>query len=162
MSWLLPPPLMLSMQSVNFFVNQRSYTALELLELCQLVLQRGGQLDLQVHGRSMHPLLPDGAIVRLRPLEPPLTLGTIVLANVGQHIVLHRVLRRHQHTILVAGDANQYVDGWLPLAAVVGQVSMWSVNGKQYQWTTRHRWFGWSMAVLRHTRRWIRRKGRYA
>ncbi len=80
-----------------------------------------GDTVVRVRGGSMRPLLPDGAVVRLRPLadgEP--RVGDIVAALDGPRLIVHRVVAIEASCVVTHGDRTSAPDPPLPRSAVVG------------------------------------------
>lgn len=138
---------------VNSLVSQRAYTALEIYELCLAVTAAGGHFHFHADGASMAPALPGGAQVVLRTLSAAPPLGSIVLGLIDGKIVLHRVLWRKAERVLLAGDANLYLDGWVERQALAGVVTQWQTAGRTTRVTTARSLRGWLIALLRHGRR---------
>lgn len=137
------------------YLAERVLSADEAYDLAQVVVQAGGQLQLQVAGRSMHPILPDQTVVTIAGLPKRIPLGSVVLAKVGQRVVIHRLLWcKHQH-YLIAGDACPYFDGWIERSAIVAQAVSWQATEKSLSMSNGWRWYQWSLAWLRHARRWL-------
>lgn len=134
---------------------ERVLSAAEAYDLAQIVAQAGGQLQLQVAGRSMHPILPDQTLVIIAGLPDRIPLGSVVLAKIGQRVVIHRLLWRKQTHYLIAGDACPYFDGWIERSAIVAQAVSWQVTNTSLSMNNRWRWYQWSLAWLRHARRWL-------
>ena len=138
---------------VNSLVSQRAYTALEIYELCLAVTAAGGLFRFHADGASMAPTLPGGAQVVLRTLSATPPLGAIVLGLIDGKIVLHRVLWRKAERVLLAGDANLYLDGWVERQDLAGVVTQWQTAGRTTCVTTARSLRGWLIALLRHGRR---------
>ncbi len=138
---------------VNSLVSQRAYTALEIYELCLAVTAAGGHFYFHADGASMAPTLPGGAQVVLRTLSAVPPLGSIVLGLIDGKIVLHRVLWRKAERVLLAGDANLYLDGWVERQDLAGVVTQWQTAGRTTHVTTARSLRGWLIALLRHGRR---------
>lgn len=70
-------------------------------------VKQGKQVTIRVKGNSMKPWLRDGDRVLLKPFErKDLAKGIIVLANVDEQMVLHRVIKYSERVIWLAGDGN--------------------------------------------------------
>lgn len=133
---------------------ERAYTAAELAQLGAALQAVGATWELRCQGRSMEPRLADGALVRLAPL--PVAgprLGEIVAFERHGGLVLHRVLWCQAGRCLCAGDANQHLDGWIDSDTLYGRVV--AINAQAYR--GHRRLVDWLMAVMRHTRRTLRR-----
>jgi hypothetical protein len=138
---------------VNSLVSQRCYTGLEIYELCLAVTAAGGHFRFHADGFSMAPALPGGTVVVLRGLSATPPLGAVVLALVDGSVVLHRVLWRNAGHVLLAGDANRYVDGWIDRRFLAGIVIEWQTAGRTTSVTAALSLRGWLQALLRHGRR---------
>ncbi len=134
---------------------ERVLSAAEAYDLAQLVVQAGGRLQLQVAGRSMQPILPDQTLVTIADLSATIGLGSVVLADVGQRVVMHRVLWCKQQHYLIAGDACPYFDGWIERSAIVAQAVAWQTPNARLKLNRLGRYVQWLLAWLRHARRWL-------
>ncbi len=72
-------------------------------------------------GASMHPFLPDGTAVMIRPLpgRPP-RIGEVVLVPWGADVALHRVVRVRDGVVTTRGDGCSFEDPPVAVAAVKG------------------------------------------
>ncbi len=61
-----------------------------------------GAVEIRTRGRAMRPLLEPGDRVRLEPRAP--TVGDVALVEIGQRLVLHRLVRRRGPTWWVRGE----------------------------------------------------------
>jgi hypothetical protein len=139
--------------SVSSLVSQRSYTGLEIYELCLAVTAAGGRFRFHADGVSMSPELPGDTLVVLQALAATPPLGAIVLGLVDGNVVLHRVLWRNAGRVLLAGDANQHSDGWVDRQYLAGMVTEWQTAAITTRVTTALSIRGWLLALLRHGRR---------
>ncbi len=72
-------------------------------------------------GASMHPFLPDGTPVLLRPRSGrTLRIGEIILVPWGNDVALHRVVRVRDGVVSTRGDGCPFEDPPVALAAVKG------------------------------------------
>jgi hypothetical protein len=145
----------LSIMSVISFVNEREYTASEVYDLCAAVTAAGGTMPFRAAGTSMSPALPDGTVVRLGPVPRRPPLGAVVLASLGQRTVLHRVLWRRRGQVLLAGDANPRLDGWVACEQLAGVVVEWSAGPRQRRATWWRRWLAVIAVIVRRGGRWF-------
>ncbi len=84
-------------------------------------LARGEPACLRMRGRSMRPLLDDGAQVQLRSVSAGENLaGRIVAVDAGPFVVVHRVIRDRGAWIETRGIAREDSDQPWPRAAVIG------------------------------------------
>ena len=84
-------------------------------------------VQILIHGNSMYPLIRmDRDYVTIMPLSGSIVPGDIVLfADQGEErYVLHRVWRIQKETVLTWGDNCQAADGWMPMDAVWGKVTL--------------------------------------
>ena len=93
--------------------------------LADLVTRRGSQgqdaLWVRANGESMHPTIPNGALVRLRVATPAaVQRGDVVLARLPDgRVVLHRVVALGPDTMRLRGDGNVGSDPAVPRDAIV-------------------------------------------
>lgn len=67
-------------------------------------LRHTGEATLRMLGQSMSPLLPMGAMVKLRPVRPGEDLrGAIVAVDWGPKVIVHRVIEARGATIVTQG-----------------------------------------------------------
>ncbi|MBR3502727.1 MAG: hypothetical protein IKO07_00605 [Clostridia bacterium] len=80
-----------------------------------------------IHGGSMFPLIRmDRDYVTIVPVTGSVSAGDIVLfASSGEErYVLHRVWKVRNGAVLTWGDNCRAADGWLPLDAIWGKVTL--------------------------------------
>lgn len=86
------------------------------------ILRTGRRLRFEAHGKSMRPLLADGSVVEIAPLdEQTVTPTSLLLFDAGDHrLVLHRAIAVHDdQTISLRGDNASRVDR-VPMTAILG------------------------------------------
>ena len=83
-------------------------------------LAAGRALTLRAEGHSMWPLIQDGELVVVRPLERALAVGDVVLVVHAARLVLHRVVRLAPEGVVTKGDSVARVDGLIALGDVLG------------------------------------------
>ena len=92
------------------------------------ILNAGKALRFQARGGSMSPLLRDGDVLWIWPVEPNMVkYGDVVLFSKGAHqVVVHRVVRtlmnRSGRCFTVQGDAVAAPDGVFPASSVHGRL----------------------------------------
>ncbi len=72
-------------------------------------IQTGQTVRIRAHGGSMRPLIPDGSVVELGPINRRLEVGDVVAARVGEHFVIHRVTSVGA-MITLRGDLTHHED----------------------------------------------------
>ena len=105
-------------------------------ELSAEILHAGKALRFRAHGSSMQPLVRDGDVLRIEPLDERLLKpGEVVLCSQRPgSVVVHRVVRRQagpegvRYTI--QGDQVGQPDGTLPLAQIHGRLVSLERAGK--------------------------------
>jgi signal peptidase I len=106
------------------------------------VLQAGGNMRFEAHGKSMMPAIRDGDILVVCPLTRRARSGDVLLAMSAQgRPLVHRVLKVKRHAngklaFLLAGDANTCTDGWIIEDQALGSVASIERKGKFKQVTT--------------------------
>jgi hypothetical protein len=85
------------------------------------VVEQGGTMWLRARGRSMHPTIRDGALVRLRRVpDGTLATGSVVLARLGDGSwAMHRVVHETPAGVQLQGDATVAPDPLVPRVAVL-------------------------------------------
>ena len=72
-------------------------------------LQERKSVGITVKRNSMYPFLKNGQQVLLRPLhDMRIKTGDIVLAEIESGYVLHRVVKKNERFVTLAGDGNLY------------------------------------------------------
>jgi signal peptidase I len=101
-------------------------------ELSAEILRAGVALRFRARGASMSPLVRDGDVLLVRPVEPSsVQIGDLVLCTLGSgepgRVVVHRVVRRQAGPdglrFTVQGDQVSRPDGVIPAAQVYGRVT---------------------------------------
>lgn len=93
-------------------------------QLLRDLLAEGKPIVSAVHGGSMWPAIPDGAIVRLVPAAAQDTrVGQIVLrCGPDDRLVCHRFAERRGEEVLTWGDTCSEPDGWGPASEIIARV----------------------------------------
>jgi len=105
-------------------------------ELSAEILHAGKAVRFRARGSSMQPLVRDGDILLIEPLDTgPLQLGEIVLCNQrAGSVVVHRVVRRQTSPdgvrYTIQGDQVEKADGTLSLAKIHGRLVSLERAGK--------------------------------
>ena len=132
----------------------------EMVDLAREALAAGGSVWLHARGNSMHPVIPDGTPVRVRPLPGrELRAGDVVFAlGRGRRPMLHRVRRVANDQVILAGDAHLIDDPPIPSTDVLGIADRILLDGRERRLSSRRlaRAAGLVMRVLRRTSRWLR------
>jgi signal peptidase len=150
-------------------------TSAAFAELSAEILQAGMALRFQARGTSMLPLVRDGDVVLVRPVDPDeLRVGDVVLCRSHPgRIVVHRVVKVLANSAgvryTVQGDQLTRPDGRLPAAQIYGRVASIERDGATIDvGRPAMRTLGW-LAVLRarwnlgrgdrlqRARRWVKR-----
>src|SRR5262245_60456519 len=130
----------------------------EVAELVQLVLGRGGSMWVRARGASMRPAIPHGAPVHLMPTRE-VRPGEIVLALLPSgEPVLHRVTRVRGARITLRGDSLLRADPAISIDAVIGVVDQVRVAGQTFDAAERPR--ASRAALVRRVRHKARRAWR--
>lgn len=70
------------------------------------LLEEGKQVEISPKGRSMRPFIWEGRDSVILEKRPSLEVGDIVLAEIGEKYILHRVLKIDGDSIILMGDGN--------------------------------------------------------
>ena len=106
------------------------------LELSQELLERGGRLRFQAHGRSMHPFIKNGDIIVVEPKNGrSVNAGDIIFYHRPDGSpTIHRLVKIHSgkdRTVLITkGDALGSVDPPVNSEQVLGRVIIIQGNGR--------------------------------
>lgn len=90
------------------------------------LLRAGNTIRFRVKGASMKPLIRDGDVVSVAPLEQTrLHIGDVVLFTVGNgRALLHRVIKIRsgigEEEILIQGDRSTNPDGYIKKSDIFG------------------------------------------
>lgn len=104
-------------------MSGRRIPSVALWELAAQRLASGRPFELRARGDSMRPTIPDGALVTLAPLGTRgVRVGDVVLLQVGEGAVIHRVVARWGGLVWTKGDLNPWREPPMPEASVVGRV----------------------------------------
>jgi hypothetical protein len=143
-------------------------TAAAFAELGSEVLQAGVSLRFRARGTSMVPLVRDGDVVLVRPVEPRLVgVGDVVLCTLGggqpERVVVHRVVGRRAARcgplFMVQGDRVAQPDGTVAAAQVLGRVAAIERAGREIDLSRPAMRLLGSLAVLRSRWKLDRRRG---
>lgn len=92
------------------------------------ILSLGKTLRFQASGSSMQPLVRDGDVLLIKPVDPQdIRLGDIVLCQgEGERVVVHRVIRKRSKpeglSFQIQGDQAAQPDGWIPAGSIYGRL----------------------------------------
>jgi len=81
-------------------------------ELAAELLSRGHEVTLRARGVSMSPLVRDGDLLQLAPLDRPPCVGDLVAALSSGRLLVHRVVQIREGEAELRGDALWIADGW--------------------------------------------------
>lgn len=103
------------------------------------LLGNGITLRFRAQGISMHPLIRDGDILTVEPIQSEvLRVGDVVLfVNHQDRPILHRIVRRHKSTginrYILQGDRVRYIDGIIPQSEILGKLASLERDGCQIE-----------------------------
>lgn len=89
------------------------------IDLAREHLARGMPLTLEAEGHSMWPLIQHGDRITVEPPLPP-QLGDLVLVDLHDRLVLHRVIAITHTHITTKGDAVPHADPPIAPTAILG------------------------------------------
>ena len=93
------------------------------VEMAREHLGLGRVLRSVTDGDSMWPRIRRGVVVLIAPDGgDAVGRGDVALVSQGETLVLHRVVRMRGDQLLLKGDANRQVDGWVEKKCVMGRV----------------------------------------
>ena len=79
------------------------------VELLKDTIHTGRTVRIRARGGSMRPLIPDGSVVELGPINRRLEVGDVVAARVGKQFVIHRITSIGS-MITLRGDLTHHED----------------------------------------------------
>ena len=90
-----------------------------------------------LEGDSMRPLIRRGKDpVTVIPLQRPLKKGDVVLFQLGEKYIVHRVWKLRGGLVRTLGDNCWNPEPWFPEQQVLGQVVKYSRNGRIHRLDT--------------------------
>ncbi|MBI3951226.1 MAG: signal peptidase I [Acidobacteria bacterium] len=108
----------------------------ELLEYARYELSRNRQIQLRMSGSSMRPMIDDGDIVTVAPIDPT-TINSqdiVLFTTQSGTALIHRVVslqtREGCLSAITRGDHAQQHDTPVPLARIMGRVVALQRKGK--------------------------------
>lgn len=106
----------------------------DLEALLRAVLARNVPFRFRARGSSMYPFIRDGDRVTVSPVTDACFQPGDVVAfvdNGGGRLVVHRIIAASSGVFLMQGDNNPAPDGWIPLANVLGRVTLVEGGGRR-------------------------------
>lgn len=144
----------------TFRRGELSLESPELLEYARHELSRQRTIQLRMSGSSMRPLIDDGDVVSVAPIDPTSihSQDVVLIATPSGTALIHRVIslqyRDGSLYALTRGDQSQYPDTPVPITRVLGRVVALQRKGKG-KIIPLHRTSGW----LSRLWWWLRRIG---
>jgi hypothetical protein len=103
----------------------------QVLAFGTLLARSGKIIESEISGTSMGRALPAGTRIRIQPLPAgDYGVGQIVAFVWGSTIFAHRIAYRTKQGVLTRGDNHSWCDLPMPVDAVLGLVTEWSINGE--------------------------------
>jgi signal peptidase len=102
--------------------------------LLRAVLARNVPFRFRARGSSMYPFIRDGDRVTVFPIAGAgFQPGDVVafVENGAGRLVVHRIIADSSGVFLMQGDNNPAPDGWVPLANVLGRVTLVERGGRR-------------------------------
>ena len=108
-----------------------SPTKEQILAFGTLLARSGKIIESEISGTSMGRALSAGTRIRIQPLPAgDYGVGQIVAFVRGSTIFAHRIAYRTKQSVLTRGDNHSWCDLPMPVDAVLGLVTEWSINGE--------------------------------
>lgn len=86
-------------------------------------MSQRGRVVIHSRGRSMHPAIPDGAQLEVRPVAfDELQPGDIVVYEYAGEVFCHRLLRKGERLCVLKGDTLLSADPPVAWSQVIGRV----------------------------------------
>ena len=111
----------------------------DFLELSQELLDRGGLLRFQAHGRSMYPFIKNGDIILVEPRNgDSVGIGDIIFyRRPDGSLAAHRLIKitgtKNRTILFTKGDSLKYTDPPVTSGQVMGRVIVIEGNGRQFK-----------------------------
>ena len=121
-------------------------TAPVIMELIEVVHEKGAAFRFQANGYSMTPAIRNGDIITVSPLANLIPgRGDVVAFRHPERpqMLVHRVLRKKGDRFLIKGDNCPEADGWIPAENILGLIARVERRGKARFWpnrSTAHFW----------------------
>ena len=118
-------------------MNKISCSPAEFAGLSAELLRLGKVVRFQARGNSMQPLLRDGDILSVSPVDfDQIRIGDVIMCSSHSGcIVVHRVILRknkfEQNQLLVKGDQAEKPDGWINSSQIYGRVAAFERQGNK-------------------------------
>lgn len=106
------------------------------LDVSQELLHKGKSVRFEARGLSMQPVISDGDIVTINPIEKELlSRGDVVLhLDPDNQILVHRILKITQQEdkkfALIRGDAIMGTPDIVPFEDILGRITLVETNGR--------------------------------
>jgi len=92
-------------------------------QLASVMTTSGLGFRFQAKGHSMLPIVQDGEILYVHPVDPcSIKIGEIVLFRDRDGFKAHRVLQKKQGLFITRGDSSVQADGAVQLDRIIGKV----------------------------------------
>jgi signal peptidase I len=119
-----------------------SLSAPMVMELIEVVHEKGSSFRFQAAGHSMTPAIRDDDVITVSPLKDILPRrGDVVAFRHPERpqLLIHRVLHAHaqEKRYFIKGDNCPTADGWIPAENVLGLITGVERQGKRRFWPNR-------------------------
>lgn len=96
------------------------------------LLARGGRsIVVRLSGISMGRTIPDGAMVRVEPVDiEAARRGDVLAFSDGDRVVAHRVRFRARDHFVMLGDGYIVPDLPVPASTILGRIAQWNDGGE--------------------------------
>ena len=135
--------------------NTLNIDALNFESLARDILSEGNSLRFRARGGSMRPLIQDGDMLEVVPVNTAnFRLGDILLFSdpSGQlmaHRLVHKVQQEGRMTLVMQGDANPRQDHPVPVKRVMGRITSATRDGGSFSFSGRlHSLIGWFFILV--------------
>jgi signal peptidase I len=113
--------------------EELSLSSQQLEKLLRGVLDKGASFRFQGKGFSMSPLIKNGDVLTIAPLQGSAPgFGDIVVfthPHTGK-LIIHRIIGKKAGSYLTKGDNTHEIDGLISRTAILGRVTKVERNGK--------------------------------
>ena len=137
-------------------------TGADFLELSRDIFEKGKSVRFQAKGWSMRPLIRDGDLIVVNPIEnSSIKTGDVVFySTTGNKVIVHRLIRKYKQkgriTAFIKGDASFSSPEKIDIQNVLGKVIAIERNGRKKRLDTKlHQIIGLLLSGISPVSHWI-------
>lgn len=96
----------------------------------KLLLKNIKKVETIAHGNSMYPYLKNGTKIILNPIFGNLKLGDVIVFEINNRVLMHRIVKLEAESIFTKGDFNFRPDASIKKEQVLGKLEAIYVDSK--------------------------------